>query len=74
MNVLDQYTQMGDPEILSKSYDFFTRVTPFEPSLQPTIAGMKAILEFLAATTLPTAAQFNPEQFVDTRFLAELPS
>src|SRR5579864_1927313 len=37
MNVLDQYTQMGDPGILRKSYDFFTRVIPFEPSLQPTI-------------------------------------
>jgi ABC-type nitrate/sulfonate/bicarbonate transport system substrate-binding protein len=74
MNVLDQYTQMGDPEILRKSYDFFTRVTPFEPSLQPTIPGMKAILDFLAATTLQEAAQFTPEQFVDTRFLAQLPS
>ena len=70
MNMLDQYTQMRDPEILRKSYDFFTRVTPFEPSLQPTIPGMKAILDFLAASTVPAAAQFTPEQFVDTRFLA----
>ena len=61
MNVLDQYTQMGDPEILRKSYDFFTRVTAFEPSLQPTIPGMKAILDFLAATVVPAAAQFTPE-------------
>jgi ABC-type nitrate/sulfonate/bicarbonate transport system substrate-binding protein len=74
MNVLDQYTQMGDAEILRKSYEFFTRVTPFEPSLQPTIPGMKAILDFLAATTVPAAAQFTPEQFVDGRFLAQLPS
>ena len=74
MNVVDQYTQMGDSEILRKSYDFFTRVTPFEPSLQPTIPGMKAILDFLAATAVPEAARFTPEQFLDTRFLADLPS
>ena len=74
MDVLGQYTQVGDPEILRKTYDFFTRVAPFEPSLQPTILGIKAILDFLAATTLPAAAQFTPEQFVDTRFLAQLPN
>src|SRR5262249_45113816 len=73
MNVLDQYTQTGGAEILRKSYDFFTRVIPFEPLLQPTIPGIKVILDFMAATTLPAAAQFTPEQFVDGRFLAQLP-
>jgi NitT/TauT family transport system substrate-binding protein len=74
MNVLDQYTQTGDPQILRKTYEFFTKMAPFEPSLQPTIPGIKAIVDFLGATTLPAAAQFTPEQFVDTRFLAQLPS
>jgi hypothetical protein len=64
----------GDPEIQRKNYDFFTRVAPFEPSLQPTIPGIRAQLDFLAATTLPAAAQFSPEQFVDGRFLSQLPS
>jgi ABC-type nitrate/sulfonate/bicarbonate transport system substrate-binding protein len=74
MDVMEQYTHMADPEILRKTYEFFTRVAPFEPSLQPTIPGIKAILDFMAATTVTAASRFTPEQFVDTRFLAQLPS
>jgi hypothetical protein len=74
MDVLDQYIHVGDPDILRKTYEFFTRVAPFEPSLQPTIPGIKAIVDFMATTTLPAARQFTPEQFVDLRFLGQLPS
>jgi ABC-type nitrate/sulfonate/bicarbonate transport system substrate-binding protein len=73
LNGLDQYIQIGDPEILRKTYEFFTKVAPFEPSLQPTLPGIKAQLDFLAATTVPAASQFTAEQFVDARFLAQLP-
>jgi hypothetical protein len=74
MTVLDQYIQGSDPEIQRKNYDFFTGVAPFEPSLQPTIPGIQVQLDFLAATILPAAAQLSPEQFVDGRFLTQLPS
>jgi hypothetical protein len=73
MNVLDQYIQIGDPEILRKTYEFFTRVAPFKPSLQPTLPGIKAQLDFMAATTVPAASRLTPEQLVDRRFLAQLP-
>jgi len=74
MNVMDQYIQVGDPEILRRTYEFFTKVAPFEPSLQPTIPGLKGQMDFMAATTLPALSRFTPEQFVDGRFLAELPT
>jgi ABC-type nitrate/sulfonate/bicarbonate transport system substrate-binding protein len=74
MDVLDQYTETGDPEVLRKTYEFFSKVAPFEPSLQPTIPGLKSIIDFMVATTLPAAAPFTPDQFVDLRFLSQLPS
>ena len=74
MKVQDEYGKVGDQEILRKSYEFYTKVAPFEPSLQPTIPGIKAMMDFLASTSLPVVADYSPEQFVDTRFLNQLPT
>ena len=72
MQVMDQYAKVGDPDILRKTYDFYTSTAPFEPSLQPTMPGIKAMMDFLSPT-VPKLAGYTPEQFVDTRFLSQLP-
>ncbi len=43
------------------------------PSLQPTIPGIQAMMNFLAPS-VPKLANYKPEQFVDTRFLSQLPT
>lgn len=73
MRVMDEYSKVGDPAILQKTYDFYTKTAPFEPSLQPTMAGIQAMMDFLAPT-VPKLAGFTPERFVDTRLLSQLPS
>jgi NitT/TauT family transport system substrate-binding protein len=73
MQVQDEYAKVGDPEILRRTYEFYTRTAPFEPSLQPTMAGIKAMMDFLAQT-IPAMKDHKPEDFVDTRFLANLPT
>jgi NitT/TauT family transport system substrate-binding protein len=73
MKVQDEYANIGDPDILKKSYDFYTKTAPFEPSLQPTIPGIKAMMDFLEPS-VPKLANFKPEQFIDTRFLSQLPT
>jgi len=72
MQVQDQYAKVGDPDILRKTYDFYTKTAPFDPSLQPTVPGIKAMMDFLKSS-VPNVSNYTPEQFVDTRFLAQLP-
>jgi ABC-type nitrate/sulfonate/bicarbonate transport system substrate-binding protein len=72
MQVQDQYAKVGDPDILRKTYDFYTKTAPFDSSLQPTVPGIKAMMDFLESS-VPNVANFTPEQFVDTRFLSQLP-
>lgn len=73
MQVIDEYAKVGDPSILQKTYDFYTKTAAFEPSLQPTIAGIKPMMTFLSPT-VPKLANYTPEQFVDSRFLSSLPA
>ncbi len=73
MQVIDEYAKVGDSAILQKTYDFYSKTAPFEPSLQPTMAGIKAMMDFLAPS-VPKLAGLTPERFVDTRFLAQLPT
>ena len=73
MKVIDDYAKIGDPDILKKTYDFYTKSAPFEPTLQPTIPGVQAMMNFLAPS-VPKLANYKPEQFVDTRFLSQLPT
>jgi ABC-type nitrate/sulfonate/bicarbonate transport system substrate-binding protein len=72
MRVIDEYAKVSDADILRKTYDFYTKTAPFEPSLQPTMPGIKAMMEFLS-TSVPKLANYTPEQFVDTRLLSQLP-
>jgi ABC-type nitrate/sulfonate/bicarbonate transport system substrate-binding protein len=71
MQVQDEYAKVGDPEVLRKTYEFYTKTAPFEPSLQPTMEGIKAMMDFLAPT-FPAMKDHKPEDFVDTRFLSNL--
>jgi ABC-type nitrate/sulfonate/bicarbonate transport system substrate-binding protein len=73
MKVMDEYAKVGDPDVLKRTYDFYTKTAPYEPTLQPTIPGIKAMMDFLAPS-LPKIANWTPEQFVDTRFLSQLPT
>jgi NitT/TauT family transport system substrate-binding protein len=73
MQVQDEYAKVGDPDILRRTYEFYTKTAPFEPSLQPTLPGIKAMMDFLAQT-IPAMKDHKPEDFVDTRFLANLPT
>jgi ABC-type nitrate/sulfonate/bicarbonate transport system substrate-binding protein len=73
MRVMDEYSKVGDAAILQKTYDFYTKTAPFEPSLQPTMPGIKAMMDFLAPT-VPKLAGLTPERFVDTRLLSQLPT
>jgi ABC-type nitrate/sulfonate/bicarbonate transport system substrate-binding protein len=73
MQIIDQYANVGDAEILKKTYDFYTKTAPFEPSLQPTLSGIKAMMDFLSGS-VPKLTGYTPEQFVDTRFLGQLPA
>jgi NitT/TauT family transport system substrate-binding protein len=73
MQVQDEYAKVGDPDILRKTYEFYTKTAPFEPSMQPTMEGIKAMMDFLAAS-VPAMKDHKPEDFVDTRFLSNLPT
>ncbi len=73
MQVMGQYANVTDTDILQKTYDFYTKTAPFDPSLQPTIPGIKAMMDFLAPS-VPKLSGYTPEQFVDTHYLNQLPS
>ncbi len=73
MKVIGDYAKIEDPDILKRTYEFYTKSAPFEPSLQPTIPGIQAMMNFLAPS-VPKLANYKPEQFVDTRFLSQLPT
>src|SRR4030081_647668 len=48
MKVIDDYAKIGDADILRKTYEFYTKSAPFEPSLQPTLPGIQTMMNFLA--------------------------
>jgi NitT/TauT family transport system substrate-binding protein len=73
MRVQDEYAKVGDPESWRKTYEFYTKTAPFEPSMQPTMEGIKAMMDFLTAS-VPAMKDHKPEDFVDTRLLSNLPS
>ncbi len=69
---IQQFTKESDPSILDHTYDFLKTTAPWETSLQPTMEGIKSMIDFLAES-VPAAKTAKPEQFVDTRFIAQLP-
>jgi ABC-type nitrate/sulfonate/bicarbonate transport system substrate-binding protein len=70
--VLTKYTREKDPEMLQKTYDFFTRQAGFNRELAPTDQGIQQILTFLGSTVLPAAKGATPAQFYDARILDRL--
>ena len=67
--VLSKYTKERDPDMLQKTYDFFTNQAGFNKELNPTDQGIQQILNFLGSTTLPSAKEAAPTRFYDTRIL-----
>jgi ABC-type nitrate/sulfonate/bicarbonate transport system substrate-binding protein len=72
MNVIKKYTKVDDEKILKRTYEFHRTSAPWELSLQPNIEGLSTMLDFMGGT-VPAAKQAKAEQFVDLRFLAQLP-
>lgn len=67
--VLRKYTKENDPEMLQKTYEFFTTQAGFNKELVLTDQGLQQILSFLGSTTLPAAKEAPPARFYDTRIL-----
>jgi hypothetical protein len=59
----------NDPEMLQKTYEFFTGQAGFNKDMGLTDQGLQQILTFLGSTTLPTAKDAPPTRFYDTRIL-----
>jgi len=74
IKVLDQFAKVGDQDILKKTYDFYVNpgFAPFQKDMQPTTEGIQAMIDFLAETS-PNIKGHKPAEFVDTRFLNDLP-
>lgn len=66
-------TKETDQAILQRTYDFYTKDTQFNVSLQPTLEGIQSMIDFLGRTTLPAAKNAKPEQFVDFSILNQIP-
>jgi ABC-type nitrate/sulfonate/bicarbonate transport system substrate-binding protein len=72
MKVQADYAKITDQDVLKKSYDFYTKTVPYQKDMQPTLEGIQAQIDFLAQTADKVKGH-KPEEFVDTRFLKDLP-
>ncbi|HLG73451.1 MAG TPA: ABC transporter substrate-binding protein [Chloroflexota bacterium] len=74
IKVLDKYAKVGDQDILKKTLDFYTNPSfaPFQKDMQPTTEGIQAMIDFLAETS-PNIKGHKPAEYVDLRFLNDLP-
>jgi len=70
--VITKYTKENDPEMLQKTYDFFSKQGGFTKDLSLNDEGIREILTFLASTRLPAAKNFTPKQIYDKRILEKL--
>ena len=67
--VTSKYTGINDPEILNSTVDFYAPKLASVP--YPTIGGIRFVLDQVA-TRDPRAKNFNPETFMDLRFVKQL--
>ena len=67
--VTSKYTGIKDPEILNSTVDFYAPKLASVP--YPTIGGIRFVLEQVAIRD-PRAKNFNPETFMDLRFVKQL--
>ncbi len=72
VHVLSRYTQETDPEMLRKTYEFFSKQAGFTRDLVVSDRGIDSILKFLGATVLPSAKGATASQFYDTRILEKI--
>jgi len=72
--VQGQYAKVTDPDILKKNYDFYTKTAPFQKDMQPTTQGIQAMIDFLGNDVAPKAKGHKADEFVDLRFLKDLPA
>jgi ABC-type nitrate/sulfonate/bicarbonate transport system substrate-binding protein len=74
MQVLDKFAKVNDQDILKKTYDFYTnpKFAPFQKDMQPTLPGIQAQIDFLAAS-VPAVKGHKAEEFVDLSLLSDLP-
>jgi ABC-type nitrate/sulfonate/bicarbonate transport system substrate-binding protein len=72
-SVLTKYTRETDPQMLDKTYDFFTKQAGFHEDLTITEPGIAQILNFLGATIRPAAKNASPQQIYDLRILERIP-
>jgi ABC-type nitrate/sulfonate/bicarbonate transport system substrate-binding protein len=71
--VQGQYAKVTDPDILQKNQEFYTKTAPFQKDMQPTMEGIQAMIDFLGDRVTPKAKGRKAAEFVDTRFLSDLP-
>jgi hypothetical protein len=69
MEIMKKYIRVGEPEVVEVGYDFTAKETQRKP--YTSLTGMRVAIDDLA-TTNPAAGKMKPEQFVDSRFVAEL--
>ena len=67
--VTSKYTGIKDPEILNSTVDFYAPKLASVP--YPTIGGIRFVLDQIA-TRDPRAKNYNPETFMDLRFVKQL--
>lgn len=72
-SVLQEKVPQPSQDILDKTYDFFINSNPFQEDLEPSLAGIQALLDFLGDTSLPAAKGVSAAQLVDRRILDSLP-
>jgi len=63
MKAMQKYTRLGDPEVLSKSYDYFAKRTVLVPLTDPAV---------LRNVVPPERASGRMEDFYDNSVLQEL--
>jgi hypothetical protein len=67
--VLKKYTRNDDREVLEDSYNH--TASKYQPLPIPTLDGIRTILTELS-TTVPTAKNADPEQFVSYKIAREI--
>jgi len=73
MKVQGEYAKITDQTILQKNQDFYTKTAPFQRDMQPTMEGIQQMIDFLGNSVTPKAKGHKAEEFVDLRFLNDLP-
>lgn len=67
--VLTKYTKETNPQMLDKTYEFFTKYAGLNRDLSLSDEGIQAVLDFLGDAQLPAAKKAKPEQIYDKRIL-----